>query len=141
MTSSSRQNVRGFTLIELIVVVAIIAILAAIAVPGYRNYTLRANRTDATTALLKIQAAQEKHYLNKNKYTVTLADLGITATEHDFYTLSLASTDVTKGYTATATAKGPQTEDTDCAKLSVTAAGAKTSVDSGGTNTSAICWR
>ncbi len=132
---------RGFTLIELMVVVAIVAILATIAVPGYRNYTMRANRTDATAALLKIQSAQEKHYLNQNKYTTTLKDLGIEKTEHEFYTLSLASADVTKGYTATATAAGPQKDDTDCAAMSVTAQGAKTSVDSGGNDSSSTCWR
>ena len=58
----------GMTLIELMIVVAIVALLASIAVPSYRQYVLRANRIEATTALLQLAAAQEKFYLQNNTY-------------------------------------------------------------------------
>ena len=52
-----RPTQNGVTLIELLTVIVVLGILASIAVPSYRNYLLRAQRTEATTALLNLQAA------------------------------------------------------------------------------------
>ena len=99
---------RGVTLIELLTVIVVLGILASIAVPSYRNYLIRAQRTEATTALLQLQAAQEKFYLQNNAYTDQVAaappaGLGLMATtERGFYNIAVALGAGNQTYTATA---------------------------------------
>jgi type IV pilus assembly protein PilE len=140
---TSRSRMGGVTLIELMIVIVIVGILASIAVPSYRNYVMRAQRTDAMSALLRVAAAQEKFYLQNNTYAATAllddappAGLGINGTDNGWYTLSVSGADLTAGFTVTATAVagGPQAVDTHCATFSLTSAGQKTA-----TNTD--CWR
>jgi len=133
----------GVTLIELMIVIVVVGILAAIAVPSYRNYVVRAQRTDAMSALLRVAAAQEKFYLQNNTYAATAllddappAGLGINGTENGWYTLAVTSTDLTRDFTVTATpvSGGVQAADTHCASFSLTSTGQKSA-----TNTD--CWR
>jgi type IV pilus assembly protein PilE len=145
---------RGVTLIELMVVVVVVGILAAIAVPSYRNYVLRAQRSDATAALLRIAAAQEKFYLQNNVYatnaqlaTAPPNGLGIAATERGYYGLNVAASasfpgDFTRGFQATATAAaGPQMRDSACRTFTIDHTGNRGATDSGGANNREACWR
>ena len=63
-----RKKNSGMTLMELMVVMAIVGILAAIAIPSYRSYVMRANRTDAKTALLAAAGALERCFTRFNSY-------------------------------------------------------------------------
>jgi len=134
------------TLIELMTVVVVLAILASLAVPSYRNYLLRAQRTEATTALLRLQAAQEKFYLQNNAYTgdvagVPPAGLGLAAvTERGFYAIAVDLAADGQSYEATATpvAGGGQSDDTRCTEFSVNNAGERGAEGPGGLE---LCWR
>lgn len=140
---TNRNRMRGVTLMELMIVIVVIGILASIAVPSYRSYLLRAQRTDAMSALLRVAAAQEKFYLQNNTYAATAllddappAGLGIGGTENGWYTLTISGADLTQAFTATATAVagGAQAADTHCASFSLTSTGQKSA-------TNADCWR
>lgn len=145
---------RGVTLIELMVVVVVIAILGSIAVPTYRSYVLRAQRSDATTELLRIRSAQEKFFLQNNRYAADSDEmsvappggLGISATsEHGHYQLSLVSPDPARAgivsFLATATATAGQIDDGPCQTFTVNDLGVRTAENGGGTDTTAQCWR
>jgi type IV pilus assembly protein PilE len=131
----NRSPTKGFTLIELVIVVAVVAILTIIAVPSYRAYLLRSHRIEATSALLKLSAAQEQFYLQNSTYTDELttdppAGLGLQdVTENGYYDIAIDAADAA-GFQATASAKGGQADDTHCAAFTIDETGAKTAKDS-----------
>ena len=141
-----RPTQNGVTLIELLTVIVVLGILASIAVPSYRNYLLRAQRTEATTALLNLQAAQEKFYLQNNAYTDQVAaappaGLGLMATtERGFYDIAVVLGAGGQTYTANATpvAGAGQADDTRCTGFSVNDTGARGATGPGGRD---YCWR
>lgn len=119
-----RREAGGFSLVELMIVIAVVAILGTIAVGSYRSYVIRSNRTDGTMVLLRIQAAEEKYFLQNNVYTTALlADLKISTTSpNTYYTLSVAagsSGNIATSYLATATATGSQASDSACPTITI----------------------
>jgi type IV pilus assembly protein PilE len=110
---------------------------------------MRSQRTDATAALLRVATAQEKFYLQNNTYAANAvlgtdppAGLGIPATEHGWYALSITAADAT-GWTAQASAvsTGPQAEDGDCQTFTLNDRGVRTATNGGGATTTDTCWR
>ena len=116
------NNKKGFTLIELLVVVLILGILAAMAMPQYFKAVERSRMTEAVTLLANIADAQQRKYMQVNKYTTAFTGLDVApkgASGSTFYTkgqgkngfaISLAGTSYTGGI-ATAT-RVPETNST-----------------------------
>jgi type IV pilus assembly protein PilE len=133
--AAARRRMLGVTLIELMAVVMVLGILGIIAIPGYRNYSMRAQRTDAKQALLRLATNQERFYLQNRRYGGT-ADLGDpllafnpAVSEKGAYAIAVPVANATT-YTATATVRSggviDQTRDTECVSFSLTAQGVRT---------------
>lgn len=132
------KNLKGFTLIELVIVLLIVGILIGIATPSYLTYMREGRRIDAVNSLLSISLAEERYRSNNSTYG-TLAQVwaGVTTSTQGYYTLSISNTSAT-AYTITATAVGNQANDsnggTSCTPMVLT-------VSSGTiTKTPTVCW-
>ena len=143
---------RGVTLIELMIVIIVIAILASIALPSYRNYVIRSQRVDAKNALLSLATAQEKFYLQCNRYAAAFgaADSCVgngtiafgNRSERGWYDIAVtAATNTDFTLTATARADEQQAADAACRVFRVTGTGVRTASNSGGTDNTVECWR
>ena len=145
VVTTNRRHMLGVTLLELMTVVLVIGVLSAIALPSYRQYVMRAQRTEAKSALLQVVANQERFYLSNRTYG-TVANLQaanlLSATgrsERGLYQITVVGANAT-GYTATATpvagAVVDMTADAQCTSFSITAQGVRTATGT----TAATCW-
>ena len=125
------KNMRGVTLLELMIVVVIISILTAIAYPSYRQYATRAKRTEAKAALLQIATFQERFYLQNNTYTTNMTALGFPVagnflSDSKSYIINVGAADP-NDFTATATFQLGGDEAGKCLTFQIDGRGAKTS--------------
>ena len=110
------DNVRGMTLIELLIVVAIVGILAAIAGPALNDQVIKSRRADARNTLLAAQIEQEQYRANNLTYATSMSAMGMgsfDSTTRDYYRVEVVSADAT-GFLITATPNGNQANDSTC---------------------------
>lgn len=69
------RNIRGFTLIELMIVVSIIGILAAIAAPNYQWGIVRAREAVLRETLYTFRTTIDQYYADQGKYPDSLQDM------------------------------------------------------------------
>jgi type IV pilus assembly protein PilE len=140
---------RGVTLIELMLCTLVLAILTALSIPGYRDFVLRAQRSDARGALLQLLANEERHFLQHGRYTADVAGtpagggLGMRAqSEAGLYALAVRLTQAGAGYVASATPlpDGTQHDDRRCSSFSIDERGTRTATGSAA-QASRECWR
>jgi len=132
---TNKRNVKGFTLIELMIAVVIIGLLAAIAYPSYTGIIQKTRRQEAQRTLLESSQVMEGFYAMNVNYSgaVTANKLTIfTVSEEfsDYYNLTAVATNST--FTLTATPYGDQANE-DCGTLTITQNGTTTPSTSG-------CW-
>lgn len=113
---------RGLSLVEVTIGLAVLGILTAAAWPSHQHQMQRARRLDATSALTRLQQAQEQHRLRHGGYTAELAALGAIGTRsaQGLYELQLRSQGPGRvTLAARARADAEQRDDHECAEITL----------------------
>jgi type IV pilus assembly protein PilE len=147
----------GLTLIEFLSGLIVVAIIVAVAVPTYRNHILRAQRRDATAALLAVQAAEDKFLLQHGQYCERLTaapplGLGLPGrSARGYYAVGVRFNPEPSTYLARAIpivssgiasgAHAVQRRDASCRAFTIDQNGLKSVQNESGTDSTRECWR
>lgn len=142
------NQIRGFSLIEILITVVILAIITSVAVPTYQSAVRKARRTDGRNALLALQVNQEKFRASCLQYASETGSVdtcssgkymlkGSSTSPEGYYSVAiLAGTASATGYTVVARATGAQIGDKDCSTITLEVNNANPE----GVYTPADCW-
>jgi len=122
MQIKPKQNMQGFTIIELMITVVIIALIAGLGIPSYQSSVRKSKRTEAKAVLLELMARQEQYFSETRAYAANLSDLnwnGDTSLDNPSnsdedtgsYTVAVSFDAATGVASVTATARGSQVKD------------------------------
>lgn len=132
-----RAPVCGFSFIELLTALAIVAILATVTVPSFSGFVAKSRRSDAMSALLQVQLAEERWRVDHISYADDLAALGqaSSGSPDGYYSLRVSQANAA-GFVILAEPVGVQQSDS-CGTFAI---------DSGGPHYAAgfadrACWR
>jgi type IV pilus assembly protein PilE len=79
MKRASKQ--RGSTLIDICAACLMGSVTMALALPSYQNHLERTQRSDAVSALQRVQQAQLRHLAEKGSFALRLDELGAAGTQ------------------------------------------------------------
>lgn len=85
-----KLNVKGFSLVELMVVVAIIGILSAIAIPNFQRFQRKARQSEARTLLGGLYTAMETFKAEWEDYTPEFINIGFAPSGSLRYNVGIA---------------------------------------------------
>jgi type IV pilus assembly protein PilE len=136
-----KNRQRGVTLMELLTVVTVLGILTSISVPTYRQYVMRAQRTEAKSALMARAGALERCFTRFNAYD----DEGCAAAQELPRMLAegnyqIQAPTLTAGsFVLHAVPQAGQTKDADCRTLTLDNRNER-GVTGGATQDAQHCW-
>ena len=88
-----KDNLKGFTLIEIMIVVAIIGILAAVAIPAYMSYIQKAKFTSLVfPGIRSIHTAITLHYTNNIEFPASI-ELFMADADTTYFSPSIVNND------------------------------------------------
>ena len=64
------NNIKGFSLVELMVAVGIVGVMSSVAVPKYQKYKVNATRAEAQSSLSSMYTLQQLYYTENDQYGV-----------------------------------------------------------------------